>query len=77
MQATIFNTPASVTCSNAAPVNLSAAIGNEEGSSKAAEGVYESRGPQCAHCGQHGGHLANCPFKWKKGVTKWPFFLQT
>ena len=66
MQATTFNTPASVICDNAAPVSLSAAISNEECSSKADEGttpVYESRDPQCAHCGQRGGHLTNCPFK--------------
>jgi hypothetical protein len=66
MQATSFDTPASVTCSNAAPVSLSAAVGNEEYSNKATEGatpVDESREAQCAHCGKRGGHLANCPFK--------------
>jgi hypothetical protein len=66
MQATSFDTPASVTCSNAAPVSLSAAVGNEECSNRAAKvatPVGESREAQCAQCGQRGGHLANCPFK--------------
>jgi hypothetical protein len=65
MKIPTFAGPAPVTCSNAVPVS-SATVGNEECSSKVAEGVtpvYESRDPQCAHCGQRGGHLIHCPFK--------------
>ena len=64
MHTTVFDMIASV--SDDVSVSFSAAVAIEFRSNKTTKGmtqVDESRDPQCAHCGQRGGHLAGCPFK--------------